>query len=202
MSKEMLFNFGFEGKSLCSLYDARAMQQIRELISRTALVLLCASGAACSGTTTLESSKDGSQANPLDDHETALLHAIVAYRAKNGVGALVDCTSLNTSASIHADDMRDHSYLSDTAPNGSGVRSRACSAGYSAGCSGNVAMAELVSSGLNDPDAVLNQWSSDPKTNAILLNGALIVAGVGQSFGAAPPIWSVDFGGVNEVSCK
>ena len=181
------------------------MQNLNKLLHRAAPLafVLAASVVGCSGTATLESSKDASEANPLDDNEKALLAAIVAYRGQHGAGPLTDCATLNVASSLHADDMRDHGYLSDIGKlDNSSVNSRACSAGYQAGCTTMYAMGELVSSGISDPDALIVQWSTDPKTLAILVDPHLLVIGVGQSFGAAPPVWSVDLGGAMESSCN
>lgn len=132
-----------------------------------------------------------------------MLTALIGYRDKNSIAAVANCASLNVSASAHSDDMRDHAYpVSDTGQDGSTVQTRSCKAGYQGGCGATVAMAELVSSGISDPDAIITQWSGDAKTNTILLNPALLVVGVGQGFGAAPPVWTVDFGGQNEASCN
>jgi uncharacterized protein YkwD len=155
----------------------------------------------CSGSTTLESSKDPSHAS-LDAEEQALLAAINDRRVAKGVPVVTTCASLDASASLHSDDMRDHHYLSDVAKDGSTVRLRACESGYQGGCSEAAAMAELVSEGVSEPSGVVDQWTSDAKTSAILLNPSLVVVGIGRAEGAAPPVWTLDLGSVDEPSCQ
>src|SRR5690349_12184274 len=78
--------------------------------------------------------KGPSSANPLDAEESDLVFSLNEVRDGMGVGALKVCASLNVSASGHADDMRDRSYLEETSPDGSTVRSRACEASFEAAC--------------------------------------------------------------------
>ena len=103
--------------------------------------------------------------HPLDAEEDSLFYALNNFRADNGVGAAVaTCKSLNVAASAHADDMRDHGYLSDEAPDGSTARERACDAGFKAACDKNAAFAELVASGIDAGEGTLKQWSNDATT--------------------------------------
>src|SRR5262245_40391387 len=108
----------------------------------------------CSGDT--EAQPPGpSEANPPDAEESAVVQAVNDLRAQQGIQMMKACTSLNVSASKHSDDMRDHGYLDDEAPDGSTPRSRACEAGYQAACGTSTAMAELVASGIYQADAAL-----------------------------------------------
>lgn len=165
-----------------------------------AVALMVLGTAACSGSTTLESSKDASHES-LDSEEQAMLLAVNDRRVANGVPVVSACTSLNASASHHSDDMRDHKYLSDVAKDGSTVRTRACDAGYTPGCDQSAAMAELVSDGVAEPDGVVQQWLGDASTKTILLNPNLVVVGIGRAEGAAPPVWTLDMASAQDASC-
>jgi uncharacterized protein YkwD len=166
-----------------------------------ALVLVVLGAAACSGSTTLESSKDASHES-LDSEEQAMVLAVNDRRVANGVPVVTACSSLSASASHHSDDMRDHKYLSDVGKDGSTVRSRGCDAGYAPGCDQSAAMAELVSDGIAEPDGVVTQWLGDANTKAILLSPKLVIAGIGRAEGAAPPVWTLDLASADDASCK
>src|SRR4051794_26552359 len=85
----------------------RPMQNVIELPMKAsalaALVFLLGSVVGCSGNTTLESSKNPSFANPLDENENALLAAILALRSNSNLPAVASCATLNDSSSLHAD---------------------------------------------------------------------------------------------------
>lgn len=144
-----------------------------------------------------------STANPLDEGEEALVKELNAHRAGAGLPALSVCVSLNVSATLHSDDMRDKGYQSDVGKDdGSTTMTRACEAGYKPGCDG-AAMAEVIASGSDDPASTANQWKEDATAGPILVNPNLVVLGVGRSFrNDKPPVWTVDFGGAPDSSCE
>ena len=184
---------------------ARAMKCIPVgfgLLARGSVLSIVLAVTACSGSVTLVSSKSKSQANPLDETEVALRDALNAYRTSQGAAPLTECASLNVASSAHADDMRDHAYLSDVGLDQSTVRTRDCEAGYLGGCGTSIAVAELVSSGIDDPAGLVAQWTGSPATKEIVLSKAMKVMGVAHAFGAFPPVWSADFGGEDEASCQ
>src|ERR1700733_9751565 len=136
-----------------------------------AFTLIFLSG--CASTETMDLGP--SQANPLSAEESAAFFEVNQVRAGAHVAPVTNCFSLNVSASAHADDMRDKDYLTEVAPDGSTVQTRACSAGYEAGCSPDAAMAELVAMGVPTGEATVQQWVGSMTSDAILLNASLIV---------------------------
>ena len=156
---------------------------------------------ACSGSTEDGTPPGPSQANPLDAEESAMVQAVNDLRAESGVQMVKDCATLNVSASKHSDDMRDQGYLADVAPDGSTPRTRACEAGYQAGCSQTTALAELVASGIATAEGSLGQWTKQESTTKILVDPGLVALGVGRADGGESPYWTLDFGSVVEPSC-
>jgi uncharacterized protein YkwD len=142
-----------------------------------------------------------SQANPLDSEEAAAVFEVNQVRAGKGIAPVTDCASLNVSASSHADDMRDNNYLTEQAPDGSTVQTRACAAGYMAGCAMSAPMAELVAMGVPTGEATVQQWVGNTTSDQILLNPAFVVVGVGRSPATSTTYWAMDFGETNEASC-
>jgi uncharacterized protein YkwD len=143
-----------------------------------------------------------SQANPIDPEESGLLYELNRFREDAGIaGALIVCKSLNQSASAHSDDMRDKGYLSDTAPDGSTPRSRACAAGYKPACDGSAVIAEVVGAGFAEGKATLLPWTQDENTTMVLTEPSLIAAGVGRSLGADQPMWTLDLTTDDDPSC-
>jgi uncharacterized protein YkwD len=168
------------------------------------LALALAFGAAaCTGTT--EYPGGPSKANPLDEDENAFARAINTARLSAKLPSFKICASLNSSASTHADDMRDNGVTGDKGSDGSDVRTRACAAGYMPSCNGaTIPMAELVATGNEDGTLTEQQFAGDPMSSMIMLNPELIVMGVGISLGAADgePRWAIDFGGVLQSDCQ
>jgi uncharacterized protein YkwD len=167
---------------------------------RAGALLLAIGLPACAGTV----GADGpSPANPLDEYENALIYELNQVRTAAGIAApVVLCTSLNVSAAAHSDDMRDKAYLSDQAPDGSSVRSRACTAGYTPGCNASEAMAELVASGIDDGKATVMKWASDPMSNAVMTSTTLLVAGTGRTMNLdGLAYWTLDLADKDDPSC-
>lgn len=168
---------------------------------RRVLFVLPFSLAACSGTTA--GFGGASQANPLDAEENSVVQQLNLLRQSAGVSQVSVCTSLNVSASAHADDMRDGMYLSDVSPTtGSDVRSRACAAGYSAACGTTIPMAELVAEGYGTGAQTVDQWHTDPTAGPILVQAGFVVVGVGRSLAADNERWTLDLSSVADPSCQ
>lgn len=161
---------------------------------RVGLVAWVLLAAACGGNVEIDTEYATSRDNPLDPEEKTLFDALLRRRAAADLGPLSLCPALNSSASRHADDMRDQRYLSETGKDGSSVRQRSCEAGYAPGCVETNTMGEVVSSGLVDPVKVDEQWANDATTRAIVLNPVFTVVGIGKSEGAVPAVWAVDLG--------
>jgi uncharacterized protein YkwD len=156
---------------------------------------------ACSGTTA--ASDAPSIANPLDSERGDALNQLNTLRQMAGVPLATNCFSLNVSASAHSDDMRDNDYLSDTAPDGSTVRTRACSAGYAPACDGTTtAMAELVASGSATGQETVGQWAGSTMSAPLLVNSALVWVGLGRSIGATDVYWAMDMAATADPSCQ
>jgi len=163
-------------------------------------VLLALALSACNGTV----GADGpSPANPLDDEENQLIYQLNQVREAAGISTpVVVCNSLNVSAAAHSDDMRDKGYLSDQAPDGSTVRSRACTAGYAPGCNVSEAMAELVASGIEGGKAAVTQWAADSKSNAVMTGASLLMAGTGRTVNLdGLAYWTLDLADKDDPSC-
>jgi uncharacterized protein YkwD len=157
-------------------------------------VVLALGAGGCSGSTT---DLAPSIANPLDTVRQQLLTLVNQVRTGMSLTAFTDCATLNVSASAHSDDMRDNNYLSDTAPDGSTPRSRACAAGYTPACSTTTVMAELVAQGQPDAMTTVGQWTADPTADGLMLTPTLIVAGIGRSIHTSgTATWSLDLGSV------
>jgi uncharacterized protein YkwD len=172
----------------------------RPSLSSAILLLVPLAAVACGGNTT--SANLPSIANPLDAERGDAVHQLLALRAMAGVPPVTDCFSLNVSASAHSDDMRNQDYLSDVAPDGSTVRTRACMAGYTAACGGaTIPMAEVVALGYATGTDTVNQWAADPKSGPILVNPALLWVGVGRAIGADAQRWTLDMSSVDDPSC-
>jgi len=155
---------------------------------------------ACGGSTT--ASDAPSIANPLDADRSAAVHQLNVLRQMAGVPLATNCVSLNVSASAHSDDMRNNGYLNDVAPDGSTVRTRACTAGYAPGCVASTSMAELVAEGYASGEDTVNQWDADPTSGPLLVNPGLVWVGVGRAIGATDQYWTLDMAGTADASCN
>lgn len=157
--------------------------------------------AACSNTTI---GPDAASDPALDPVENQAIYELNRIREDAGIATPVKlCTSLNKAASAHSDDMRNKGYLKDTAPDGSTVRTRSCDAGYQPGCSEAATMGELVASGIDEGSAVIAQWATNPDAKAVMLNPALVVAGIGRALDDdETTFWTLDMGGSDDASCQ
>jgi uncharacterized protein YkwD len=159
-------------------------------------------GLVACGCGSTEFAETKSPANPLDPEESDLVLQLNLFRQDNAgiTTPVIVCKALNVSASEHADDMRDTGYLSDTAPDGSSPRSRACAAGYKPACDTQAAMAEVVAKGSAVATVTFPQWTMDAKTKPLLLNPGLSVVGVGRSLGE-PITWTMDMSSIDDPAC-
>jgi uncharacterized protein YkwD len=162
------------------------------LLAASSALLGCNGSAACDCQPTIP--------NPIDMEEETILSDLNAAR---GMAHLVSqCKSLNVSAAGHSDDMRNNMYLSETAPDGSDVRSRACKAGYMAACGTTIAMAELVAEGNPTGDSTYMQWAGDAMAQMHLMNPGFLVVGFGHSQGLNNVYWTLDLAAMNDPSCN
>jgi uncharacterized protein YkwD len=173
----------------------------RSSLFRSAVLVLFSALAACNGSTTATGGL--SPANPLDSEESAAILQINAIRMMASVPQVTVCFSLNVSASAHSDDMRDNNYLAEVSPaDGSTVRTRACKAGYTPSCSGNIPMAELVAEGSGTGAETVAQWATDTTAGPILVQKDLVLAGIGRSIGVDNERWTLDLASVSDPSCN
>jgi uncharacterized protein YkwD len=128
------------------------------------------------------------------------LSSLNEYRQTVGAPTLTVCRSLNVSASVHADDMRNNGYVSEIGQDGSTPRDRACEAGYAPGCA-NASMAEVVASGSDDPSYTLEQLKKNAASSVVLNDPVYTMIGVGLSLGGETPVWTLDLGSDADASC-
>jgi uncharacterized protein YkwD len=140
--------------------------------------------------------------NPLDAQENAIVQDLNLLRMKDMLPAVTVCKSLDNSAAGHSDDMRNNGYLSDVAPSGSDVRSRACSAMYAVACGTTIPMGELVAEGNSSGDQTFQQWAADPMASPILTNPQFLVVGLGHSIGVDNQYWTLDLAADQDPSCN
>jgi uncharacterized protein YkwD len=146
----------------------------------------------------------GPATTPLDAEEQAFLSTLNQYRAQNGKGPLMACTSLNRAAQGHSEDMRDQDYFNHTGLNGSTFTSRSCDACYDLGCGPQTVMAENIAAGNASAAATFDQWKNSPGHNTNMLGGAYTVIGIGRATGGGQygVYWTTVFGGASEPSCN
>jgi uncharacterized protein YkwD len=165
------------------------------------LAIAAALLAGCGDSGHAETVPGRSQANPLDQQETALLQAVNDLREQHGTPAVRACTTLNVSASLHSDDMRDRNYTDADGPDGSTPTSRACDAGYQAACEMGANVAEMVATGPLDGGAALAKWTEDPGSTANIVDEAHEAVGIGRAPSGDASVWTLDLAGAYEPSC-
>jgi len=168
---------------------------------QTTLLLACAALAmAC---TDVDYADGTSPQNPLDGEESAVVQKVNSLRATVNAPNLKVCFSLNVSASVHSDDMREKGYLDDNAPDGTDARQRACNAGYKPACENTVGMVELVAKGNALGVETFTQWNKDAATSKLLQDSTFVVMGVGRAMSSeASAIWTLDMSTVDDPSCE
>jgi len=172
----------------------------RSSFARAAGALLLALTGCPSSTAGADAASDPA----LDPVESEAIYQLNRIREDAGIAAtVIVCTSLNAAASGHSDDMRNKGYLKDTAPDGSTVRTRSCSAGYQPGCADATSMGELVASGVDDGKGVIDEWATNPDAKAVMLNPAFVAAGIGRAVSDDETSWwTLDMSGSDDPSCK
>lgn len=140
----------------------------------------------------------------LDATEQAFLSLLNDHRADEGLGALLNCTSLSRSAQGHAEDMRDENYFSNIGKDGSASYDRACSACYEGGCGPQVAFAEVIGAGYATANDMMDAFKSKDGTNDILLLSGMVRVGIGRATGGGDygTYWVVDLASATEASCN
>ncbi|UQA56552.1 CAP domain-containing protein [Polyangium aurulentum] len=168
---------------------------------KTAITLVFAALAV--GCTDVEYADGQSPQNPLDPEESSVVQKVNQLRASADAPALKVCFSLNVSASVHSDDMREKGYLDDNAPDGSDPVDRACDAGYKPACDNMVGMVEMVAKGNAEGAATFAQWSGDAGTRMLLLDPTFLVVGLGRAMSSdASAIWTLDMSTAEDPSCE
>lgn len=168
---------------------------VRSFLACAAILFTAGCGSSITGDLTSDPA--------LDPEENEALYELNRLREDAGIAApMIVCTPLNVSSSTHSDDMRDKGYLDDTAPDGSTVRTRSCSAGYQPGCVDTTVIGELVASGIDTGKEVIAQWAMNPDAKVAMQNPVFVVAGVGRAVGEGGATWwSLDLGGTDDPSC-
>jgi uncharacterized protein YkwD len=167
---------------------------------RTSITLACAALAV--GCTDVDYADGQSPQNPLDPEESLVVVKVNAIRASVGAPNLKVCVSLNVSASVHSDDMREKGYLGDKAPDGSDPVERACDAGYKPACDKMAGMVEFVAKGNAEGGPTFDQWSGDAMTRQLLEDPDFLVVGVGRAMSSEESaIWTVDMSTAEDPSC-
>jgi uncharacterized protein YkwD len=177
------------------------MPRMSKMLSRlvqTLMATLCLGALGCSE---VEFADSTSQQNPLDAFESELAVSFNTMRSDAGLTTLKVCATLNTSASLHSDDMRDNGYLSDKGLDSSTTPSRACAAGFTAACDGKLAMAELLAKGNAEGKPTLDQWAADATTKPVLMDPQFVVLGIGRALGGESAVWTMDLASVTDPSC-
>jgi len=155
------------------------------------------------GCTDVDFADGQSPQNPLDPEESLVVQKMNEIRASAGAPALKVCFSLNLSASVHSDDMREKGYLDDNAPDGSDPVDRACNAGYKPACDNMVGMVELVAKGNAEGEPTFAQWNGDAGTRMLLQSPEFLVVGVGRAMSSEESaIWTVDMSTAEDPSCE
>jgi uncharacterized protein YkwD len=160
--------------------------------------------ASSSASSSSSSSGGGGGEASLDPEEQSFLVTLNDYRAQNGLGPLSACSSLNSAAQLHSEDMRDNNYFSHTGLNGSSPWDRSCLAGYLLGCGPQTAMGENLAAGNSTATATFGQWKNSPGHNANMLGSSFVVIGIGRATGGGTygTYWTTVFGGATEASCN
>ena len=123
----------------------------------------------------------------------AVVSAINAYRAKNGLPAFTVNEKLTDAAQAHSNDMACNNLFVHTGSNGSTAESRASAAGYSGAVTENVYGRNPAPTG----QEAVTWWATDPSDsshNENLLSTNYIEIGVGYSFFDSFGYYAVVFG--------
>jgi len=133
-----------------------------------------------------------------DDQEYAFLELINAYRAENGLGALVLQDELGAAADYHSWDMGTNNYFDHYLSDGTSPGQNIANFGYTGDTWG-----ENIAAGMGDASDVLYQWQVSPDHNAAMLSGAYTEIGIGREYVEGSYYgwyWTTTFGGGEAVT--
>jgi len=108
----------------------------------------------------------------------ALMAAVNAFRADNGLLPVSYNRILANAALGHSQDMSQNNFFSHTGSNGSTMQQRLLQAGYT----NHEWAGELLAAGQTDPSLIVQQWSQSPAHRYVLLNDGLHEIGVGYVY--------------------
>ena len=133
-----------------------------------------------------------------DEQEYAFLELINAYRAENGLGALVLQDELGAAADYHSWDMGTNGYFDHYLSDGTSPGQNIANFGYTGDTWG-----ENIAAGMGDASDVLYQWQVSPDHNAAMLSGAYTEIGIGREYVEGSYYgwyWTTTFGGGEAVT--
>lgn len=174
--------------------------RIHSLLALFAAVAVATSNAQISQVRDLEAEADAEQATgTLASYQTAMLAAVNAERAKQGLSALCMNSKLTTAAQAHSADMASNNYMSHTGSDGSTASARLTSAGFKW-----ASMAENVAAGQTNVTNVMAAWMNSAGHKANIL-GSYKFFGMGYAYSASSTYkyyWTQDFGTGSSESCS
>ena len=128
-----------------------------------------------------------------DDQELAFLDMINAYRAENGLAALVLQDELGAAADYHSWDMGTYDYFDHYLSDGTGPGENIANFGYTGDTWG-----ENIAAGMSDASEALYEWQISPDHNTAMLNSSYTEIGIGREYVEGSTYgwyWTTTFGG-------
>ncbi|ETL98910.1 hypothetical protein L917_04116 [Phytophthora nicotianae] len=136
---------------------------------------------------------------PSGDYYSAMLTAVNAARAKQGVPALCMNKKLQAAAQRHSDDMAKNNYMAHDGADGSTMSQRITEAGYEwDGC------AENVAAGQEEVDSVMQGWLDSPGHYENIMNRDYTMFGTAYSYNKDTTYgiyWTQDFASGETEAC-
>jgi len=146
------------------------------------------------GTISTSTSPAPTTSSPLEipPESAAMLAAVNNFRSENGVGPLVWCPNLMTSALGHSADMANRQFFDHVNPDGDDPFARMLAAGYGENGGENIAV------GYETLDSVMEGWINSPGHRANLLEPGYVDFGEGHNVGlyqgSSAIYWTQNFG--------
>jgi uncharacterized protein YkwD len=109
--------------------------------------------------------------------ELVFLELINAYRADNGLGALLISRTLGAAAEHHSQDMARYNYFSHTLANGRSWSTNIRSHGYDR----SAAIAENIAAGYRTAAKTFEQWRNSSGHNRNMLSSRYTAIGIGRA---------------------
>ncbi|KAF1330747.1 Scp-like extracellular protein, partial [Globisporangium splendens] len=138
------------------------------------------------------------QAAQLGNFQAAMLQAVNAERAKQGLAAFCTNSKLQTAAQLHSEDQAQHNMMSHTGSNGSQMSARITAQGFK--WSG---VAENVAAGQRDVASVMQSWMNSEGHRANIM-GDYKFFGTGYAYNANSNYghyWTQDFASGSGEQC-